>query len=320
MPQGYQRSFVGQDEQLAVYDRVTGAWKRLHPRVVCFRNDFYKFSNPDGSANQEIERNYLANIDKAGIGAIRALHFGQMPSAEQMFNLAHFIVLQFTRTPAQRRLLAWADEQVIKSALEVEARQASISPETLPADFPISPSDLIGVNRAVKSGTIKIVSTNVTFLQTMISNALRFVDVILQFHWVFLRAPAETGFITSDDPFVITRPGSVRRDLPVGIATVGARKYFPLNRQTCLQIGDRGNGRTWHAIDSRDVRLINQSIAATANRFILGPEKSQLEVVIRRAAILAGGAHERHRTAEFRDASGIYHAFELLQSPSFGRW
>src|SRR5260370_40238993 len=90
--------------------------------------------------------------------------------------------------------------------------------------------------------------------------------------WEILVASDETGFILCDCPVVIVPPkGSAH----VGFLIRGSAKYFPLTRSLCLRLDDRGRSRKVRKIDREVVRIVNQNIVASSERFIMVPSKEK---------------------------------------------
>jgi hypothetical protein len=106
------------------------------------------------------------------------------------------------------------------------------------------------------------------------------------------KAPADTGFILCDDPWVIVPPYG-GKDIGVGIP--GAVKYFPLSRLFCLRIGDTGQTIRYRKIDKEKVAAINKNIAANSERFVMGPDRAQLETVVNDSGSQKMDLQPRHK-------------------------
>ena len=109
------------------------------------------------------------------------------------------------------------------------------------------------------------------------------IDHFLQMDWLFLWAPKNTSFITSDNPFLLLPPRDYDPSsiIGIGIATPGARKIIPLTPQTCLIMQDRGVRITTLAADQRTIKAINLASAYNSNRFLIAHSKPPLERIVR---------------------------------------
>jgi len=134
---------------------------------------------------------------------------------------------------------------------------------------------------AVTGGHIQVGVEEGPFLQHMVQQVEFLAKWIATFEWEIIRAPADTGFILCDFPFVVV-PAQARPE-DVGFMYPGTVKYFPLTRGLCLRMGERDYKFSYSGASKEDVRIINQNIAMNSERFIMGPSQGQLEHVIARS-------------------------------------
>jgi hypothetical protein len=89
--------------------------------------------------------------------------------------------------------------------------------------------------------------------------------------------------VTTDDPFVVVPPDGVVPEWPyvVGISVKGTTKVVPLTRRVCLVVGDEGFGTTYVECSEREVRKVNEVLAANYDRFLFGPDKALVENLTR---------------------------------------
>src|SRR5262249_14301774 len=120
--------------------------------------------------------------------------------------------------------------------------------------------------------------------------------------WQLLISPPQTGFIVCDAPVtVVPRMGTAS----VGFGVRGAIKYFPLMRGFCLRIGDMGFSLANRKISKEQVQIINRNIAANSERFIRGPDKAQLQSIVKTSQSLEEDSSPRFTIeAEEQDDDG----------------
>jgi hypothetical protein len=167
------------------------------------------------------------------------------------------------------RLMA-ADPRRMQSAIDRYAQEKgeslNVSAEEMIAD--------------VKGAKFEVVITEVPFLNSLFRHAKFVANVITELGWSVLCAPEATGFITCDDPVVVVP----RRGISdVGFRIPGTVVYFPLSRQMCVRLASVTGPITTREVDRGTVRTVNLNIAPNSERFIIGPNKAQLESIVLRS-------------------------------------
>jgi hypothetical protein len=136
---------------------------------------------------------------------------------------------------------------------------------------------------AVAGGHINVTVDEGPFLRHMVGQIEFLAKWIVSFEWQIVQAAGEeTGFILCDYPFVLV-PARERPD-NIGFGFSGTLKFFPLNRTLCLRMGEPGYGFSYRKAGKEEVRVINQNIAVNSERFIMGPNRTQLEYIISRSS------------------------------------
>ena len=250
--------------------------------MVCSENDFYTVFSKKGNLCT-IETQFTSPLDAIASIALGKIAAGAPLDGKTMSELAHFIGVQRTRVPAYRRMasamvktsldqflrLGFSDVERASKLLE-NFNKAAGSSSTVTAQ------DLV---ESVKSGAITIEPTETAFLGQMVGQCSMIAEIISQFKWCILEAPAGTGFITCDDPLV-TVPSPSNKEEDVGMAIPGATTYFPLTRRFCLEMRPAPQGVTRRRTGAHSTRQLNKNIAANSDRFILGPDESQLKQIV----------------------------------------
>ena len=282
----YQAGFVGhEDGRLCLYDRKTQRYSRAHPKNTCFERELYTI-DPHGRQDRRIESEWLSRIDGEGATAVRQFKEGAVLSREWTESFSIFIALLIARSPVFRDLtkrnaqmvgeeilrLGFTDVERARQMMERYGDGAGANSED------VTPEGLV---EAVTGGHIQVQATERPFLTMMIRQVEFLARLIGSFGWRIVKAPAGTGFILSDYPFVVVPPATNPNSIGLGIP--GTVKYFPLTKGLCLRMGDPDCEFSYANGTKEYVRLINQNIAVNSERFIMGPSRTQLEHIIARS-------------------------------------
>ncbi|MGA2301769.1 MAG: DUF4238 domain-containing protein [Candidatus Acidiferrum sp.] len=282
VPVFYQKHFANASGLLWVYDRHRKVYQELAPKVVCSQKDLYTLKPDKAPKDQRIESLALGIADAECASALKELVTGKMPpDLSTSETIAYFAGLQFSRLPSSGRYIS----DVYKKAVEEMMRLTAVSVDRMKSvldQYSEETGDTVNVSpesmvEAVRGNHLEVVVSERPFLEHIFEHADFLSKWYLRMSWDILAAPAETGFILCDDPFVIVPP---RGGKDIGIAVPGAVKYFPLARQFCLRLGDIGGTLRYRKVDRETVGIINQNIAANSERFIMSPVKKQLERVV----------------------------------------
>ena|GEM_PF-2494510 len=282
VPVFYQKNFTNANGLFWVYDRQRTASQELAPKVVCSQKDLYAIVPSQAPKDQRLESQALAIADGMCAAALRELITGKMPpNLTTMANVAYFVALQASRLPSTSKHISdvyrkVAEEFMRLSAVSVERMEELINQysEATGETLNVSAESMV---EAIKGNHLEVVVSERPFLEHLFRNADFLSKVFMGMSWDILLAPADTGFILCDDPLVIVPPYG-GKDIGVGIP--GAVKYFPLSRLCCLRISDTGETIRYRKIDKEKVAAINKNIAANSERFVMGPDRAQLETVV----------------------------------------
>lgn len=240
-----------------------------------------------------IESQVLAQIDSFGATAIRNF-VAQKYDHVTIGLLAYFIGVQFNRVPTMSKLIS----EIWEKGLTEMMRLATVSPERMQLvmeKYAKETGKALNVTaeamfEAVRDGGIRVEATEVPFLKSMFKHAQSVAEVITQLGWQVLSAPDSTGFIICDHPVVVVPP---RGGTDVGFWVPGTVSYFPLNRKTCLRLAGASDPIILRDVGRDAVRTINLNIAASSERFIMGPNETQLEGIVKRSGSVGRDAEPR---------------------------
>ncbi len=314
VPAAYQSGFADVDGLLWLYDRRTQRYTKTHPRVICCENNLYTI-DPEGVEDCRIETQCLSQIDGDAITAIRQLGKGVQLDRDWMESFSIFIAFLITRTPAYRALItqnyqATGEEYLRIGFTDVDrARQLleNYQRETGDRADGVTAKSLVD---AVVGGHLHISVTERPFLEHMFRQVELLARWIRSFDWQIMEASPESGFIICDYPFVIV-PSPQHPDL-IGFGFPGTVKYLPLTKGLCLRMGEQGYEFSYVRIGRTEVRMVNQNTAVNSERFIMGPNRAQLEHIIARSG--ASKPHPKPRTGVDvlqRDRDGSLIRFNL---------
>jgi hypothetical protein len=286
VPVVYQKRFANEGGLLWVYDRVKRLFDERHPNVICCENDLYAVKPESAPKDQRLESVALAQVDGDCATGIRTLisPLCGLPSSHYVSSLiSYFVGLQYSRLPSMREFVTtmWerGTEEMMRLTAVNEGRMQSVINQ-----YERDTGDKITVSaktmvESINRGGVKVVVSETPFLKYVFKTATLVADTIIRASWEVIRAPTGAGFVLCDTPVAVVPAQGVRQ---VGFLVPGTVTYVPLSRGACLRVS---NPRRYQRLRYRDVTnetvsLINQNIAANSVRFIMGPEKQDLEIVV----------------------------------------
>lgn len=282
----FQKHFTDSNGLFWVYDRARQNYQKLAPKVVCCQKDLYAVKPTEATKDQRVESVALAAADRICAFSLRQLVTGlivgtQLPDSTTIANIAYFVGLQSSRLPSARDYIS----SVYKTGAEEIMRLTSVSVERMRSvldKYSQDTGDAVSVSpesmvEAIRGKHLEVVVTERPFIEHIFKFAQFLCRMYLKMSWEILTAPGGAGFLLCDDPLVIVPPEGCPH---VGIGIPGAVKYFPLSRDRCLRMGAFGTGFGYRPINRDTVEIINLNIAANSERFIMGPDRQQLERLV----------------------------------------
>ncbi|HTU48835.1 MAG TPA: DUF4238 domain-containing protein [Bryobacteraceae bacterium] len=284
MAETYQKGFADVDEKLWLYDRHLQQYRKVHPKHICVENDLYTI-DPEDTRNSFIESEWLSKLDGEAATAIRLFQKRFPFDREWRESFSIFIAQQITRSPSFRDMTianfrAMGEEILrlgfsdVERASELLERYHKHTGKTLPEK--ITAQSLVEAKDEVY-----VTVTERPFLEYMMKGVAFLARWIERFNWEVLVSPRNTGFIICDYPFTVVPPRS--NPGAIGIAAIGATKYFPLTRQLCLRMTAPEFQFSYQTASKQEIRTINQNVAVNSERFIMGPNRKQVEFIIARS-------------------------------------
>ena len=157
-------------------------------------------------------------------------------------------------------------KSVIDSYLEKTGDKTTVMPESMV--------------EAIQGKHLRFEANEAAFLPNMLHLAMTLSNMLGHLDMEILVVPEGTGFIICDAPFTLV---PAKNNQQVAFLVRGNVKYLPISRKMCLRAGERGELRSYRNVDKEIVRIVNHNIAANSERFIMGPERTQLEAVVKRS-------------------------------------
>lgn len=256
VPQGYLRGFscpVRGRQFIWVYDkRPNRAPTCKSVRSIAYAPAYYAQERDDGSLDTDtLEKGLSVNIDTkaaeflSSLEPLRKSRFDLTKDQEGL--LAFFIGLSLTRVPSFRDGLRDVYSQIAQHTAELVAPKLWKGPGDAPK-FTATAKEWVTLDHMVES-------------------AGQIAESLLTKEWHFFRSPADTFFITSDNPVVFHG---------VAPAHPGCEVFMTLTKNLVVVCTPRKTGARFPIFDApkQQVRSMNATIARAAKNRIFASENS----------------------------------------------
>jgi hypothetical protein len=294
----YLEGFSADGRGVWVYDISKQQLRGQTIKDTCVQSHYNALVSGDGTRHLEIER-MLNQIEGDAKQVIVHLDKGGRIDASQKAALALFIAFQKVRVPEfedqvnatsanmmnRMTRMSFADveraRESIKSVEEKNGKPAGVTPEEM-VEF-------------VAKGEYDLKIHRNHSLEQMVRLAPDFANYFVQMEWTFLRAPADSHFLTTDSSFIMLPPPDWEKNnplrMPYGMLTRGVRKVFPLSSRLAVVMFDHGEVVSYKDATPAMVTMVNEQLAADAYRFIVGPAEHTVHSICAKVRdILSGRA------------------------------
>lgn len=278
------------DNQLSIYSIAENKYFERGPNWKGFwREDFNILDDKD---HFYLPEDVTALIDSKGIEVIRNIDCDthEQLCGEKRSALAFYIALQYIRTPRHRE----ETNKLIQATISRFMREDTKSP----ADIRLSKDELlkhIPTNQNEKEALQKISTMSDEEIKQATFDAIhidglraqltksghsksilkieRHAKGLFESQWLFLVAPEDTRFVTSDSPCFTIAPTEILN----GLLSPQAIVFFPLRPDLCISISPAIKSKTEHflKIDKKRVRDINRMTLAYSYRCLIAKDKKQ---------------------------------------------
>ena len=280
LPQFYLKNFC-KNGFLWVYDRENNKYRQQTPINTAVKKKYYTTTGSDGKSHNKIEA-VLANIEDRTKHIIEKIDRKKSIDLEDKCILSIFIAFLYGRVPEfemeinelTEKFLKWYNKLAIPNEKQAEIIIKQFA-ETKDQEN-LSPKKLLDF---VRNEDYRIKVPREHSLRSMYFLANEFPLIFIQMDWQFWYSSKNSSFITSDKPFVVSRPQNYNG--PYGIGTKGAKKLIPLNPKVCLVMCDKGESLINRQLSSKNVSDVNGFITLECDRFLISKEKSLLERLVK---------------------------------------
>jgi hypothetical protein len=280
VPQRYLRNFKDATGVLWVYEKAKGTVFASGERAVAFEKSFYDFkaeSLEDNAAedwNENERGEKLMQHFEGELGRTLDLLLSEGPhigvSRDVRASASFSMAIQFLRTSAFRKQLAQQQtnffEKIFRQWTEANfPGQGHLAPKFIPGDTPLRQQHLKAM-------------TDIDVWRML-------GDGFSSHHWTFGVAPADTPFVTSDNP-VSRRPHLSHLGTSyTGVRSRGIEIVYPLSSRYALILKERDYHRPPASSDGHpaslrpaEVHRLNRIVAANCDRFVFGCSSNFAEI------------------------------------------
>ena len=284
LPQFYLKNFTNNDGLFWVFDRKNKEYRQQHPVNTALQKDYYTFRDKNGKKHTEIEK-LFSSIEGKIKPVINKIDMGNTITSEEKVILSFFISFQKTRVPDFEKSVNELSGKMLTAIIQKSSSKDDIVSfikeykKNTGKKVKMSPEDLLDF---IQSNEFSIDFEREWSLPMILRLGVEFSQHFVNMNWIFLWAPKNSSFITSDNPFVLVPPSNydLKSLYGVGLITPGAKKLIPLSQRTCLMITDYGHSISNKEIDSLTVKKINLNIAIRSDRFLIAKDKPLLKKIV----------------------------------------
>lgn len=284
---------VGAENQLNIYVISENKIIERGPGWTGFwRDDFNVLS--DGQKKSYLPEDVTALIDTKGIEAIRRIDPSNQTqlSGEDRSAVAFYVALQYIRTPRRRE----EADKMIRATIQHFMREDISSPDKVnytkeeilkhkPAnkheeemlkEVSLMSSEEIRrrIFEGIHSGDY-VAGLTTTGHSKGVLKVERLAKELFEVQWMFLVAPKDSPFITSDNPCFTVAPTKIMNGLLSPRSTV----FFPLRPDVCITMKPalKSKREEFMELNPSQARDINELILQHSYESIVAKNKGQLE-------------------------------------------
>jgi len=257
-----------------------------------WRDDFNVFDSD--KEKFYLPENVTALIDSRGIEIIRKIDCinQKQLNGEERSCVAFYIALQYIRTPRHREETDKFMEATIKYFMRQDASspdKIKISKEEILKHNPANKREQEALEKISTMSDEEIKKQTFEFLHTddykiHLTNTGHSKDILkidrlakrlFEVQWLFLIAPKDSFFATSDNPCFTLSPTKIKN----GLLSPSVIVFFPLRPDLCIAIKPSIKSKTEHFLKpgKKKVKEINQFILTNSYQCFITKDKKQLE-------------------------------------------
>lgn len=277
VPQFYLRRFATPEDQIWVYDKVTGDTHCTSITNASVETHLYSVTLDDGTHMTDVE-DFLAKIESSAAPVLAAFMDGRPIEGQDRMNMASFIAMMYVRTHAFRRCYAEGFVKMMQTTLYSIARDDRAF-ESQTRRYEKAHGSLTNEEKqALHEGMLNpskfkvIVNRDWTLRALTVHDALA--PIVNKMHWSLLYVPGPHYLVTGDNPVTQNVPTQYKHPIyGGGFLDQHSEAVMPLSPRHCW-LGHWKTGVASRAIiPSQVARLLNRNQAVTAERFLFGPRQ-----------------------------------------------
>lgn len=249
--------------------------KPTHPRSTDsqgYENGYFAFVKRNGTRDESFESK-LAQLEARYSGALVCAksRFCDLTSLAFKNELGFYVGLLFARSTSRKKFSAvnWAKMQAPFAQLEFDEEYVSDAAAhySQATGELVTPEEIRKIIRDQAATFTQKEMTGNTFISDLLFHADILKIELVPRPWQVLIAPAETEFVTSDNPVVtFIRPREDVWHPGHGYRKPGVVVAFPLAPTACLTVGF--GGREFQEVDAATVTRMNDIIIRCCDRFV----------------------------------------------------
>jgi hypothetical protein len=250
------------------------------PKSIAWESKFYDVSGELPEEDNDVE-DWFAEIETIAAPHLEKLRQGSLDlDPQERAELGTFISLLSTRTRAHREfvntLVSKMHVLAVMKTLETEGGLEDLIEEVAAHDGErLDPAVVRQALQAVVDGSVRIEQTSKAWtIKEIFENAKALDALVSEMDWNLLKAPADTPFLTSDNPVIVFDPN--RGSNPKGYKpSKNTQLHFPIS-PSYLLVGDF-SGRNGLVVDvpAEMVAKFNENQILSANKEVYASVRSE---------------------------------------------
>jgi hypothetical protein len=281
------------ENQLNIYSIPDNKYIEKGPRWKGFwRKDFNVLD--DDKNKFYLPENVTAIIDTRGIETIRKIDGNKQNqlSGEERSCVAFYVALQYIRTPRYREETDKFMEAAIKYFMKKDIsspEKISISKDEILKHSPKDKCEQEAIEKikdmsdeeiknqifnSLYSNNLHICLTNTGHSKNILKIE-KLAKGLFEVQWLFLIAPKDSAFVTSDNPCFTLSPTKIR----TGLLSPNVVVFFPLRPDLCIAIKPsiKSQREYFLKLDKKKTKELNQLVLKNSYQFLIAKDKKQLE-------------------------------------------
>ena len=285
LSQMYLRGFADKSDQVWVYNRQNSLYTRQGVINTAVIKDFNMINSPEGQKSDEIER-FIADVESSTKPILERFDKGDLTlQGEDRANLALFVGLLATRTPAFDKRYRSYEEKVGRMQMKGTTSTVAAAEEMLRGFERATGTDMSDVTAQemyenIRDDNYEVEIPRQNSIKAMMELALEITQAVDKMNWGVTSAPQGTAFVTCDNPVTVLRPSSLANDKHFGMLTPGAWTFLPLSERTMLSFRDFGGLTMAVPGDVDFVEHSNLLVAANSEQYVIAREEPLLRRVV----------------------------------------